>query len=64
MKEKDIIWEGDSLWVGKTGANEHTIFKTTITHSIGFLKFDNKEQAIDNGKSLEARPDLVEKLIK
>lgn len=63
MKEKDILWEADNLWVGRTAKGEYTLFKLEGSASIGFLQFKDDEQAIENGKALLGRPDLVEKLI-
>ena len=62
MKESDIMWEGESLWVGRTKYG-FTLFLTGTTHSKGFLAFGKVGDAIESGVSLDGRPDLVEKLI-
>ena len=64
MKEKDIVWEGDNLWIGRTAKGEYTLFRNNSTHSTGFLKFTNMAQAIDNGVALDANMALVERMVK
>jgi hypothetical protein len=64
MKERDILWEGENLWLGKTGRCEYTIFKCVGSYSQGFLRLQDRESALDNAKALDGRMDIVEKLIK
>jgi hypothetical protein len=64
MQEADIMWEGENLWVGKTGREEFTVFKIADTHSVGFLTLRDCEAAIVNAMALDSRMDIVGKLIK
>ena len=63
MKERDILWEDGNLWIAKF-KDQFVLYKIGVTHSTGFLEFQNLKQAIENGEALLKRPDLVERLIK